>query len=48
MVGLSELVREKNLGLLSIVADLNDKVFNEDDKVNIAENKLWLVHGESG
>ena len=38
MVGLSEILRENNLGLLSIVADLNDKVFNENDHVNIAEN----------
>ena len=31
MVGLSGLVREKDLGLLSIVADLSDKVFHEND-----------------
>ena len=35
MVELSYIVREKELGILPIVADQKDKIFHEEDKIDI-------------
>ena len=48
MVEFSYVVREKELGILPIVADKTDKIFHEEDKIDIETQGLWLFHGFTG